>query len=54
MEEVREKNFFKMENPHQKTDYVVYHAYLLKHIINNNMDIFPIQNRDTRKFNTTE
>ena len=33
-----------IENPFQETNYVVYHAYPIKHIFNKNMDVFTIYN----------
>ena len=42
-----------MENTRQKTAYVGYHAYNIKHVLNIDMYILKIHNMDTRKINIT-
>ena len=40
-----------IENPHQGTHCVGYHVYPLKHIVNINVDISPIQKITTMQLN---
>ena len=42
-----------IKKPCQEPNYVGYNTYLLKHIVNSNMNIFPIQHMATVKVNMT-
>ena len=49
LQKSEEENIFVMENLRQKSYCVIYYDYPRNHIVNINMDIFPIHNIDTRK-----